>query len=493
MSSMRVWWLLCLLPLVLFLVAGCGGGNTPIGVGAVQGYIYASGGVIQAQTRASGTPIANADVRVQGTNLSTKTNAQGFFQLTNVPVGPRTLIISAPGYQTMAAAVTVNANAVVDIANSTLTTVTRKWTVLLYLNADNDLEGFGVQDVNEMESVADSDVVTTVVQMDRSGGYDSSNDNWTDTRRFVIRHDEDTSIMTSAKPENCLELMGEVDMGDPAQLASFISWGKTNFPAEHYLLVIWNHGSGWRSRAVDGATTRGVSFDDTSGTHIRTVDLPGALATTPQLDMVAFDASLMQMMEIAYEMRGSCRYIVGSEESPPGAGYKYDSWLGPLVADPAIAPRDLGITMARETLNYYGASSNITHSVLDTAEMDNLAVSLNGFAGALIANGFSATLADIRDTSESYAYTDYKDLYHYAQKVATQVNNPALKTAANALMAQIDKTVIANYHGAQHPNSHGISLFIPIPSVYSRLAGSYLQLGIAKDTQWDEWLNSQTQ
>jgi hypothetical protein len=476
----------------MLLLAGCGGGGDTVGVGTVQGYIHASAGVIQAQTRAGGTPIANADVRVQGTNLSTKTNAQGYFQLTGVPAGPRTLIIAAPGYQTMAAAVTVAANAVVDIANSTLTTVARKWTVLVFLNGDNDLEGYGVQDVNEMESVANSDAVTTVVQMDRSGGYDGSNDNWTDTRRFVVRHDEDTSIMTSAKPENCLELMGEVDMGDPAQLASFISWGKASFPAEHYLVIVWNHGSGWRSRSVDVAT-RGVSYDDTSGTHIRTVDLPAALATTPQLDMVAFDSSLMQMLEIAYEIRGSCRYIVGSEESPPGAGYKYDSWLGPLVADPDMTPRDLGITMARETLNYYGASSNITHSVLDTAELDALAASLDGFAQALITSGFSATLANIRDTSESYAYSDYKDLSHFAQKVAAQVDSPAVKNAANALVARINTAVIANYHGTQHPNSNGVSLFIPIPSVYSRLAGSYALLDLAKNTRWDEWVATQTQ
>ncbi|OPZ85691.1 MAG: Clostripain family protein [bacterium ADurb.Bin429] len=201
----------------------------------------------------------------------------------------------------------------------------------------------------------------------------------------------------------------------------------------------------------------------------------------------------MQMMEIAYEMRNSCRYIVGSEESPPGAGYKYDSWLGPLVANPAITPRDLAITMARETLNYYGASSNITHSVVDTAELDSLAAYVDAFAQALIAHGFTATLADIRDQSEDYAYSDYKDLYDYTQRVSAVVSNQAVKNAASGLLEQINKTVVANYQGSQHPNSHGLSIFVPYPEVYSRLAGTYAPLALARNTHWDEWIASQTQ
>jgi hypothetical protein len=493
MPFTRVFLSLALLALALLLIGGCGGGNTPPpNVGTIQGFIYAADGAILAQSRAGALPIADAEVRIQGTNLTTRTRADGFFQLANVPAGPRTLLISAPGYQAVATSVTVMVNAVVDIASNTLNPVTRKWTVLVYLNADNDLEQYGVEDVNEMEAVPDSEQVTVAVQMDRAPGWDTTNNNWTDTRRFVVRHDTDTTVMTSATDANALELMGEVDMGDPAQLSSFITWGKTTFPAEHYLVVIWNHGSGWRSRAA-ASPTRGVSFDDTTGTYIRTVELPTALATSPQLDMVAFDASLMQMTEIAYEIRGACRYIVGSEESPPGAGYRYNTWLDPLVADPNMTPRDLGITMARETLNYYSTASNITHSVLDSAELDNLAASIDTFAQALIGNGFSATLAEVRDQSEDYAYSDYKDLYHYAQNVAARVSNPAVKNAANGVMTQIGKTVVANYNGTQHPNSHGISIFIPYPEVYSRLAGTYTPLALSRNTQWDEWLASQTQ
>ncbi len=37
--------------------------------------------------------------------------------------------------------------------------------------------------------------------------------------------------------------------GDPAILTAFVSWVIENYPAEHYALDLWNHGSGWRATA----------------------------------------------------------------------------------------------------------------------------------------------------------------------------------------------------------------------------------------------------
>src|SRR5215831_18132187 len=53
-------------------------------------------GVVQA--RADGQPIGDAAVRVDGTNLSTTTNAVGRFRLEAVPVGRITLVVHAAGF-----------------------------------------------------------------------------------------------------------------------------------------------------------------------------------------------------------------------------------------------------------------------------------------------------------------------------------------------------------------------------------------------------------
>ncbi len=42
----------------------------------------------------------------------------------------------------------------------------KEWTILVFLNADNDLERFGFDDMREMEKVGSTDQVNVVVQWD---------------------------------------------------------------------------------------------------------------------------------------------------------------------------------------------------------------------------------------------------------------------------------------------------------------------------------------
>ncbi len=484
MSLPRVF--ICLACLAALLLAGCQDQASP--TGRVVGYIFISPQAALTLERSGTLPAANAEVTIAGTKRRALTDANGYFTLERVPTGTCVLTATLAGFQSLTLSITVKKGATTTVDDTLAPS--RRWTVLVFMNADNDLEGFGVEDVNEMESVPASDAVTVAVQMDRAPGFDATNGNWTGTRRFKIEHDDDLNLMTSP----VLQEMGEVDMGQPETLQDFIRWGKARYPAQQYLVVVWNHGSGWRSRAAD-ASSRAVSFDDTSGTYIRTPELPAALAASPPLDIVSFDSSLMQMLEIAYEMRASCGLVVGSEESPPGAGYPYQTWLADLVTNPQMTARTLADAMARDTLAYYGAGSNITHSVLDTAQLPALATALSAFADTLIATSSTqaAQYAAARTGAEHFAYPEYKDLYHYAQLVKANTSRADVRAAADSLLAAIDSAVIAAYHGDAHPNAHGISIFIPTPTQYARDASLYVPLALAKQTHWDEWLAMQVQ
>jgi len=484
MSSPRYFLLLLALAAML-VIAGCssgGGGSKP--TGGVQGT------VLLAPAGGGTQPANGATVRVQHTSLQATTGPDGHYTLAGIPAGARTLLISMNGYAAKSVPVTVKDNVVTPVADVTLVAATRKWTVLVFMNADNDLEMFGVQDLNEMELAPPSDQVATVVQFDRSPGYDTSQGNWTGSRRYLVQHDTDMGTIGST----LLETMGDVDMGNATTLRDFIAWGKAAYPAEHYLLVIWNHGSGWRSRTT--AATRGVSFDDTSGTFIRTVDLPSALATDVPFDLIAWDASLMQMLEIAYQIRNNADYLVGSEESPPGEGYHYVDWLTPLVNNPSMTAAQLGALIGQVTLNYYGAGSDITQSLIKTSELPALASAVDSFAASLIAHADSekAALATARDTAEAFKFSEYKDLQHYAMLVKQHAASATLRASADVLIAQVSRAVLANYHGSAHPNAYGISIFIPVPSAYPAwMQSMYVPLAFSQNTRWDDWLKAQAQ
>lgn len=364
-----------------------------------------------------------------------------------------------------------------------------EWTILVFLNADNDLERFGILNFNQMEQIGSTDQVKIVVQMDRSPGFDTSNGDWTDTRRFLVTRDNDTLNMTSP----VVEYMGEMDMGDPEVLADFIRWGQANYPAKKYCLVLWNHGSGWRSySSLSGTVPRNISFDDTSYTSIKTSDLPGALAAAnPLIDVLAMDASLMQMLEVAYEVKDSARYMVGSEESPPGEGYEYHRWLGRLVANPTMSPAELCNVLVQEYVTAYTGRYSVTQSAVDLSKITGVAQAADSLARALIpfASSSAAALSSARDTAQSYAYVYYKDLVDYATRVSALLGSDEVFAARNELSNAMSAAVIAEAHtGASVAQSHGLSIYIPEPSTY---LVRYRDLAFARDTQWDEFLKAQ--
>jgi len=213
-----------------------------------------------------------------------------------------------------------------------------EWTVMIYLDADNNLESAGINDINEMEMVGSSSKVNIVVQADRIPNYDNSNDNWTTTRRYYIMQDNDPFLINSQFND-----LGELNMGDPQTLVDFASWAVTEYPAEKYLLVIWNHGGGFRSPAY----SKGIAQDDTSGKDIITMpDLEYALSAISvqmgkNIDIVGMDACLMAMTEVAYQIKDCADILVASEENEPGDGWPYDTILAQLVSNPHISPEQL--------------------------------------------------------------------------------------------------------------------------------------------------------
>jgi len=347
-----------------------------------------------------------------------------------------------------------------------------------------------------MESVGSDDRIKIVVQMDRRPGYDTSNGDWTGTRRYFVTPDDDPDIIHST----LLEDMGEVDMGDPNVLREFIEWGKQNYPANRFAVIVWNHGSGWRTASStsqeEDILTKAVSIDDTNGSRIETGDLPQALDTTPRLDLVAFDASLMQMTEVVYETRNTAGVIVGSEESPPGSGYPYHRWLSRLAASPTMSADSLGTAIVSEYVDFYAGLREVTQSAIATDRIGDVVTAASQLADALIPHAVSdaAALASARNAAESYAFAEYKDLLSYSREVSLRVNDPAVQAASTALETALSQAVIYEAHtGASVADSHGLAIWVPDDTGYAQRRSSYAQLQFAVNSDWDEWLAAQVQ
>lgn len=373
-----------------------------------------------------------------------------------------------------------------------------KWTVLVYLNAANDLNEFGDLNFNQMEKVAGNADVRFVVQWKQALIPNvSDNPSFEGTRRYLLKHDTTDQIGS----ELVQNMGSDVDMGDWHTLKDFVSWGQTFYPADRYVLVVWNHGNGWHRRLNQLEPTRGVSYDDDTGNWIDTWELNDALGTS-RVDIFAWDASLMQMLEVDDEIRDHADLIVGSEESPPGAGYPYDKIFQHFVNSPDASTLELAKTFVNETLAVPSYDTQkITQSVLKADELEGLSAAVDQLADALIQQkqlapaGFDAYIQAARANARAYSQSSsrtYRDLVGLTlelDKSASGYTPPASILAADqAVRAAAAQTILFEGHNTQSPGSHGISIDFSPSDRFANYAGDYSQLRFAQQTSWDDWL-----
>ncbi|MBX3095972.1 MAG: Ig-like domain-containing protein [Fimbriimonadaceae bacterium] len=369
-----------------------------------------------------------------------------------------------------------------------------KWTVLVYLNAANDLFRASDLNVNQMESVANNPNVRFVVQWKQSKNNFASS-SFDGVRRYLVTYDTTSNIASQLVQGNLTDGVGNpLDMGDPQTLNDFVVWGKANYPADRYCLIIWNHGNGWKRGVDESYPTRGFSYDDESQNSIQTWEIDQALAGQT-FDILAWDASLMQMTEVAYEARNHATFIVGSEESPPADGYPYDLVFAPWAANPDDTTFNLATKFVDGMLNYGPyATRKITQSVVESNKLPALATAVDTLALQLIANRSSLLTIwpQIRNQAQAYSDTPtrtYRDLIHICQLLNSNAGTPqSVKTAATNVIAAATTAIVDEGHNSNSSLSNGLAIDDSSASLFASLGSDYRMLKFANDTNWDEWL-----
>lgn len=252
----------------------------------------------------------------------------------------------------------------------------KEWTILVYLNADNDLYRFGFLNMAQMEAIGSTAGMNIVVQ------FDPEPQGQPTTRYFVTKNPNPVNGKITSQ---VLEQLPETDMGNPKTLSEFLVWGVQKYPAKKYAVIVWNHGNGWQ----------GVSYDDNPRSHLTMPELRAGFETmnaaisqqrqvrsrAPQIDLVNFDACIMSALEVGYELKDVAKYMVGSQFNEPGEGENYTLFLTPMAAKPTITPRELAEVMVYNyTLNYKGRS-DISYAAVDLSRINTFVSSFNQMVG----------------------------------------------------------------------------------------------------------------
>ena len=323
----------------------------------------------------------------------------------------------------------------------------------------------------------------------------------------------DTSAETVRNPQSPLAPgVGEVASNDPRVFSQVLGWTLDHYPGKRKYLQIYTHGGGVFGIGTDSRQTdpsgKPLPKEQTRSV-IRLPELGEALRQGlkgRQLDVIYFRACLMGNVEALYELRGTTRYAVASEDvssSVANSNLTMTKMFDDLAAadtEPAEVAKKLAIQGLAKHGNADGQYSGYaTMAAVDIGKMDELKTAVNGFARALIAAypkqqaGILKAYDAVPNFGESEKFQ--RDLWAFSAEVLKNVNDPAVKRATDDLR-RAQAAAMLHEKDAYGSAANGMSIYMPPRNLegdeaaYAQkfLAGGYQKTRFAQDTAWDQLL-----
>jgi clostripain len=367
-----------------------------------------------------------------------------------------------------------------------------EWTIMVFMNAKNSLEAAGIEDFLEMARVGSSPALNVVVQLGRPKNKHYSMDYgaWSGVKRYRIV--KGLEPLAGKELVNIPEESPEWDMGRIESLTGFVRWAMQRFPAKKFMLIIWNHGQGWRlqltakndaNKSVDTTADNGaivggfrsVSSDDDKNSILYNRQIEDGLKQVlngKSLDVIGFDACLMAMVETAYAMRDVASIMVASEELEPGSGWQYDTWLGVLSSQPQASGREVAQMAVQSYREQYKDVHKTTLSAVDLSRAGNLAQTINKFASAINRAGaigyqqMQEERTGISSYGDGQTRRNYIDLGFLFDRILKHGSTDDIRKAAMQVKEELGQMIIANYRSERMNKengfgSNGLSIFYP--------------------------------
>ena len=322
------------------------------------------------------------------------------------------------------------------------------YTLMLYMCA-SDLEsecGFATEDLNEIMYGYTAGNLNVIVQ---TGGTAE----WQNT---VVTDDRCQRYQVT---EDGLELvddsLGMQNMADSATLTDFIQYCSSNYAADHYGLVLWDHG---------GGVVGGYGYDENfGGDSMSLTEMSRALGdASVHLDMLGFDACLMANFETCLMAAPYADYLIASEEPEPGCGWYYTDWIGKLSENCGIPPKCYGRQIIDDYITESGWDSPSMYSTLGMFDLQQvtqkLLPALSQFSDDAVQQ---LSAGEYRRISQSRSNTravyqselDHIDLLDYAQHSQSET--------ADQLEQAVSDCVVYYRETENGSGDNGLSILFP--------------------------------
>lgn len=334
------------------------------------------------------------------------------------------------------------------------------WAVYWYI-CGSDLEsvdGAASDDIYELLSVPAYDDLTVVMQ---TGGADKWNHPSIDaelSQRFVYDKNGFRQVYSE----------GRRNMGNPSLLMDFLSFCEREYPADHRILILWNHG---------GGSIGGIAYDEQYLDDALTLDeLEWALGTiygeAPEelpFEIIGFDACMMATVETADTVKLYAKYMIASQEDEPLVGWNYAGLMEALDPVEGINSAQVCISVCdsfAKACREDGSAGDITLSVIDLEEVKALITAYRNTGVELLRSvGKNDELKKKfqKSSKKAYNYGDNSLFSGYSNMVDLEDlirrNEALLPETCEAVYSAIRDCVVYRIGGRLNDGASGLSCF----------------------------------
>lgn len=348
----------------------------------------------------------------------------------------------------------------------TINTSAKTWTFMVCIGGNNNLETDLINNIKDMEKVGSDSNVNIVIHADFP--------------TYALRGLVEKNTTGSTEIISNFTRIPTFDATSAESVANFVQYCKNNYPASRYMLVLSSHGNGWRDKGP--VNVRGIMYDDNSGNTMTMPQYKSALISCEsilgkKIDIIAFDACLMGMLEIGYQAKDYADYMVASEDSEPGVGWPYNTILASLESNSGWSAADFASDIVNkyyESMNNSSRSVDSTMSAVDLSKLGPICSALISLEAIFPASRY-VDLQNLRDqktggsyTIQAYTLSYYRDLYDFASKISSNFTSVSgLSDVCASIEAAVLSAVINHKEsGASNLSSYGLSIYFPSATDY---------------------------
>ncbi len=292
--------------------------------------------------------------------------------------------------------------------------------------------------------------------------------------------------------KNLMENLGEINMGNSSTLEYFISYCKSNYPAERYFLEIASHGTAWYASGLD----------DTNNHDWLTIkEIQEALTNVGGIDIMAFISSCaMAAVESVYELRNLTDVYIGCEEGVAPDPRIYNSIYSLLKKESDLSNVEIGkkIVQIVEKVENNSKLYPFPRTTISAIRTDKITDLVNGIENLTIElcsnlEDYFEEIKSVHKKTQLFFDKDLMDIYDFAKNcVGINDSNENISTYCYNIMDAVNNTVIYEYHNDLYPGSHGLTIYFPYWGGYQWIFPDnfYGKFGLdfTNYTLWDEFL-----